>query len=79
MNDVDYLLRCGGGKGSPMKRTHFLSFCDFLAFCSFLDLSVLSRASAHGHLQLKHKKIRVGSCTEEVLELFDYPHSSAHP
>ena len=33
----------------------------------------------HGHLQLKHPKLRVGGCTEEVLEWFNYPSPSAHP
>ena len=32
-----------------------------------------------GRTQLKHQKLRVGSCTEEVLEWFNYPHASAHP
>lgn len=33
----------------------------------------------HEHLQLKHPKLRVGGCTEEVLEWFNYPSPSAHP
>ena len=33
----------------------------------------------HGHSQLKHQKLRVGSYTEEVLEWFDYPRASTNP
>ena len=31
-------------------------------------LTVLSWANTHSHTQLKHQKLRVGSCMEEVLE-----------
>ena len=41
--------------------------------------TVLSRASSHGHLQLKCQKLRVGGYTEKVLEWFKYPHTRAHP
>ena len=30
--------------------------------------TVLSRASAHEHSQLKRQKLRVGSCTKEMLK-----------
>ena len=43
-----------------------------------MTYTVLSRASTHGHSQLKHQKTRVGSCTEEVVEWFNYPRASAH-
>ena len=39
----------------------------------------MSRASTHGRSQLKHQKLRVGSYTEKVLELFNYPSARAHP
>ena len=41
--------------------------------------TVLSQASAHGHLQLKCQKFRVGGYMENVLEWFKYPHTRAHP
>ena len=36
------------------------------------SFTVLSRASAHGHSQLKRQNLRVSSCTEEVLKWFNY-------
>ena len=47
--------------------------------CIFLPHAVLSRASAHGCLQLKHQKLRAGGCTEEALEWFNYPCVAPHP
>ena len=41
--------------------------------------TVLSQASAHGHSQLKHQKLGLGGYMEEVLEWFNYPHTSAQP
>ena len=37
------------------------------------------QAITHRRSQLKQQKLRVGSCTEEVLEWFNYSHASAHP
>ena len=37
----------------------------------------MSQASAHGHLQLKHQKLGLDGCMEEMLELFNYPRTSA--
>ena len=42
------------------------------------EATVLSWASAHGHSQLKRKKLRVGGCMEEVLKLFNYLPARAH-
>ena len=42
-------------------------------------ITVLSRASAHGHSQLKHQKLRVGGYTQVVLEWFNYPRASTYP
>ena len=41
--------------------------------------TVLSRASAHGHSQLKCQNLRVGGYTENSLKWFNYPHARAHP
>ena len=41
--------------------------------------TILSWASAHGRSQLKPQTLGVGGYTEEVLEWFDCPHTSAHP
>ena len=41
--------------------------------------TVLSRASAHRHSQLKHQKLRVGGYTKEVLEWSNYLRANAHP
>ena len=40
--------------------------------CVLQANTVLFRASTHGHLQLKHHKLGMGSCTEDVLEWFNY-------
>ena len=44
---------------------------------SWWQNTTLSWASTHGHLDLKHQKLRVDDCTEEVLGWFNYPHPSA--
>ena len=42
--------------------------------------TALSRSSAHGRLQFKFQKLRVGGYTEElVLKWFNYPRIRAHP
>ena len=41
--------------------------------------TILSQASAHGRLQLKRQKLRVGSYTEKVLEWLNYLRARAHP
>ena len=41
--------------------------------------TVLSQASAHWHSQLKHLKLWVSGCTEEVLKWFNYPPARSHP
>ena len=40
---------------------------------------VLSQANTHGHSQLKYQKLRVGSCTMEVLEWFNYTTQAPTP
>ena len=39
----------------------------------------MSRPNAYWRSQLKCQKLRVGSCMEEVLKWFNYPHTRAHP
>ena len=39
----------------------------------------MSRASTNVRSQLKHQKLRVGSCIEEVLKWFNYPRARVHP
>ena len=41
--------------------------------------TVLSRASAHGHSQLKLQNLGVGGYTEKVFKWFNYPRARAHP
>ena len=43
---------------------------------TFPIITILSWASAYGRSQFKHQKFRLGSCTEEVLEWFNYLHAS---
>ena len=69
---------------NPVKKSGVLSKEAELAvgkFCSFVDsalfnttyvCTVLSWATTHGHSQLKHQKLWVGSCTEEMLKLLNY-------
>ena len=46
---------------------------------SYWPCTILSRASAHGHSQLKRQNLRVAGYTENVLKWFNYPHARAHP
>ena len=41
--------------------------------------TILSRATAHGGLQLKCQKLGVASYLEELLKWFNFPHTKAHP
>jgi len=41
--------------------------------------TVLSRAGAHGHSQLKCQNLRVGGYTKNSLKWFNYPRARAHP
>ena len=46
----------------------------------FFINTALSRSSAHGRLQFKFQKLRVGGYTEElVLKWFNYPCARTHP
>ena len=64
-----FLLPSGLGTRLSM----YMSMCEYV-FAS----TVLSRASAHGHSQLKRQKLRVGSYTEKELKWFNYPHARVH-
>ena len=46
---------------------------------SYWLCTVLSRASTHGHSQLKRQNLRVGGYTGNMLNWFNYPHARAHP
>ena len=39
----------------------------------------MSRASTHGHSQLKRQNLRVGGYTEKELKWFNYPRARVHP
>ena len=43
------------------------------------ECTILSRASAHGHSQLKRQNLGVGGYTEKVLKWFNYPEQGPTP
>ena len=59
--------------------------CLFVFFFTVIILrvsrlsTILSRATAHGGLQLKCQKLGVASYLEELLKWFNFPHTKAHP
>ena len=55
----------------PTKRVYWLTDVGYTILCS----TVLS----HGHSQLKHQNLRVGSYVKNLLKWFNYPHARAHP
>ena len=53
--------------------------CWTLVWCALAYTIHITQASAHVCSQLKHQNLGVGSCTEEVLEWFNYNScASAH-
>ena len=66
----------------------YSSNCILLIYCQIIHswnciksfaLTVLSRASAHGCLQLKRQNLRVSGYMENSLKWFNCPHARAHP
>ena len=81
LDGLDSILLCI--HVSTLWSPNFLQYCKLCGKSMSLNMEVpttiLSQASVHGHSQLKHQKLGVGSYTEDVLEWFNYPHASTHP
>ena len=62
-----------------MNQTHLVHILKVIWLHRSLKSTVLSRANAHGHSQLKRQKLRVWGYTENVLKWFNYSDARAHP
>ena len=69
------------GVCSISSELHFFKCCGYLQILYILpsSITVLSRASAHGRLQLTQEKLWVGAYAEEPFELLSYHCVRAHP
>ena len=67
--------REGGREVESWRRE--LIFCSTWLLETFC-ITILSRSSAHGRLQLKRQKLRVGGYTENELKWFNYLRTKAH-